>query len=143
MDALAITLEVSRTVPASPERVWDKISDVDNDPSIWRGTLSVKNLSRDGNVVTRETILAFRKSKCLEKVTLYPKERVMHEFLEGPLRGRKTSSLTKIPEGTRITVRWDVNMLGILRILDPWTRKHVRKGTEAALQRIEEAVLAE
>ena len=58
-----VVIEVSVNISASRDRVWDLVSDLDAEPEFWRGTKSVRNVSRDGNKVVREVTIAFRNKK--------------------------------------------------------------------------------
>ena len=73
-------------INASIEKVWNIISDLDNEPKFWKGTKESRTISKDGNVIVREIIIAFRDSKCMQKITLYPKEKIYAEFTDGILR---------------------------------------------------------
>ena len=53
-------IESSIKIDASPKTVWDLVSDLDAEPKYWKGTKSVKTISRNGNTVQREVIIAFR-----------------------------------------------------------------------------------
>ncbi|MGI0068675.1 MAG: hypothetical protein ACREAN_00300, partial [Nitrosopumilaceae archaeon] len=44
-------------INVTTEKVWDIISSLDEDPIFWKGTTSVRNLSKNGNVTTREVTL--------------------------------------------------------------------------------------
>ena len=70
------TIEVEVEIDASQDKVWEVISDIDNEPKFWKGTKEVRNLSKEGNKVNREIIIAFRDQKCLQEVTLQPKEKI-------------------------------------------------------------------
>jgi ribosome-associated toxin RatA of RatAB toxin-antitoxin module len=59
-----IAINISKEMKASPERVWDIVSDVDREPEFWHGTKSIKNISKKGNVIEREVVIAFRNSVC-------------------------------------------------------------------------------
>ncbi len=80
-------------INASIEKVWNIISDLDNEPKFWKGTKESRTISKDGNVIVREIIIAFRDSKCMQKITLYPKEKIYAEFTDGILKGSKTLNL--------------------------------------------------
>ena len=83
-------IEVEIEINATVDKVWDVISDIDNEPKFWKGTKQVKNLSKDGNTINREIIIAFRDQKCLQEVKLYPKEKIEAKFTKGILGGVKT-----------------------------------------------------
>jgi len=65
-------IDASISINASVDKVWDIISDLDNEPKFWKGTKETKIISRDDNVITREIIIAFRDSKCMHKITIQP-----------------------------------------------------------------------
>ena len=46
-----VTIQVARDIKAPLEKVWDVVSDIDNEPRYWRGTKSIKNISKNGNVM--------------------------------------------------------------------------------------------
>ena len=72
------------------EKVWDVISDIDNEPKFWKGTKEVRNISKDGNCISREITIAFRDQKCLQEVTIVPKETIKAVFTEGVIVGEKS-----------------------------------------------------
>ena len=83
-------INTSVDITASVDTVWNIISDLDNEPKFWKGTKETRTVSKDGNVITREIIIAFRDSKCMQKITLQPKEKIHAEFTEGIIKGSKT-----------------------------------------------------
>ena len=42
------TIVVQTEINATVERVWEVISDIDNEPKFWKGTKEVKTLSTEG-----------------------------------------------------------------------------------------------
>jgi len=70
-------IETSIEINAPAEKVWDLVSDIDNEPKFWNGTKEVQNISKEGNTVIREIIIAFRDQKCQQEVTFYPKEKIV------------------------------------------------------------------
>ena len=95
------TIEVEVEINATVDKVWDVVSDIDNEPKFWKGTKEVKNLSKDGNIVNREIIIAFRDQKCLQEVRLEPKEKIHAKFTKGIITGEKIISLFPKDERTR------------------------------------------
>jgi len=73
-------IQSSIEINAPLEKFWDIISDLDAEPKFWKGTKEVRNISKQGNIVTREITIAFKDSKCLQTVTLYPKEKIQAVF---------------------------------------------------------------
>jgi len=130
------TIDTSIEIKAPIEKVWDIISDLDNEPKFWRGTKETKIISRDGNVITREIIIAFRDSKCMQKITMQPKEKIHAEFTEGIIKGSKTLNLKSKDGGSLLEANWDVKMSGLAGMFTGMIKKHIRSGTEQAIESI-------
>ena len=133
-------IDTSIEIKAPIDKVWDIISDLDSEPKFWRGTKETKIISRDGNVITREIIIAFRDSKCIQKITLEPKERIHAEFTEGIIKGSKTLNLKSKDDGSLLEANWDVKMSGLAGMFTGIIKKHIRSGTEQALKSIKQKV---
>ncbi len=131
-------IESSIEVNAPAEKVWDLVSDIDNEPKFWRGTLQVRNISIVGNVVNREITIAFRDQKCQQKVTLYPKEKIVAVFTKGIISGSKTVNLNSQNQQTLLEVKWDIKLTGLMSMFTGMVTKHIRNGTDLALQSIKE-----
>jgi len=123
-------------INASIEKVWNIISDLDNEPKFWKGTKESRTISKDGNVVVREIIIAFRDSKCMQKITIYPKEKIYAEFTDGILKGSKTLNLKSKENSLWLEVEWDIKMTGLAGMFTGMLKGHVKGGTEQALELI-------
>jgi len=132
------TIETSIEINASIDKVWDIISDLDNEPKFWRGTKETRIISRDGNVVTREITIAFRDSKCMQKITIQPKEKIYAEFTKGIIKGSKTLTLKPKDGSSLLEANWDVKMSGLASMFTGMIKKHIRSGTEQALESIKQ-----
>lgn len=129
-------IETSIQINASPDKIWDLISDIDNEPKFWRGTKEVHNISKEGNTVNREIIIAFRDQKCLQQVTLYPKEKIVAKFTKGIIDGSKTVSLREQDGKPILDVIWDIKLTGLMGMFTGMVKKHIKDGTDLALQSI-------
>ena len=129
-------IDTSIEIKAPIDKVWDIISDLDSEPKFWRGTKETKIISRDGNVIMREIIIAFRDSKCIQKITLEPKERIHAEFTEGIIKGSKTLNLKSKDGGSLLEANWDVKMSGLAGMFTGMIKKHIRSGTVQAIESI-------
>ncbi len=130
-------IQTSKEIKAPVEKVWRIISDVDKDPEFWFGTKSIKNIEKKENKIERETIIAFRDSKCKEIVMLDDKKSVNIEIIEGPVTGQKNLTIEKINDKeSRLNVVWNIHMKGISSLFTFMVKKHILKGTEDALERI-------
>jgi ribosome-associated toxin RatA of RatAB toxin-antitoxin module len=135
-----ITINTSREISASLDRIWNIIADVDNEPKYWHGTKTVKNISRDNNRIEREVTIAFKDSKCRQTVLLNPNKSVEIIITEGPIKGTKTVMLHPLDNRkTRIEVVWKIKLTGFLSIFSGMVKGHISKGTDEALVRIAEA----
>jgi hypothetical protein len=126
-------------INATRDRVWEIISNLDNEPEFWWGTRSMKNLSREGNVTEREIYQNFGNHATLQKVILKPQQEIEFEFMKGLMVGHKVLRL-KSEDSSRqkLSVDWDVRFTGIYRLAQPFISGHVRKGTVDALRRIKD-----
>lgn len=137
-----VTIQVTRDIRASLGEVWDIISDIDNEPTYWHGTKSIKNISKNGNVTEREVIIAFKETKCIETVVLDPKKSVKVNITEGPIKGSKTIALKSAGNSkTTVQVLWDIRLSGFARVFTAMIKKHIKQGTEEALERITTAAV--
>jgi len=131
-------IDTSIGINAPIDRVWDIISDLDNEPKFWKGTKETRIISRDGNVVTREITIAFRDSKCMQKITIQPKEKIYAEFTKGIIKGSKTLTLKPKDGSSLLEANWDVKMSGLAGMFTGMIKKHIRSGTEQALESIKQ-----
>ena len=131
-------IDTSIDINAPIDRVWDIISDLDNEPKFWKGTKETKIISRNGNVVTREITIAFRDSKCMQKITIQPKEKIYAEFTKGIIKGSKTLNLKPKDDSSLLEANWDVKMSGLAGMFTGMIKKHIRSGTEQALKSIKQ-----
>ena len=131
-------IETSIQINVPAEKVWDLVSDIDNEPKFWKGTKEVRNISRDGDVINREIVIAFRDQKCQQKVTLYPKEKIVAIFTKGIISGSKTVKLAPQENQTSLEVKWDIKLTGVMGMFTGMIKKHIRSGTDLALQSIKE-----
>jgi ribosome-associated toxin RatA of RatAB toxin-antitoxin module len=134
------TIDASIIINAPADKVWELVSDIDSEPKFWKGTKQIRNISKDGNVVTREVTIAFKDSKCMQKVTFYPKEKIVAQFTDGVLNGTKTLSLTPQDNATKLVTVWDIKLSGIMGMFTGMVKKHIKNGTEQALESIKQEI---
>ncbi len=133
-------IEVEIEIDSTVDKVWDVVSDIDNEPKFWKGTKEIKNLSKDGNTVIREITIAFRDQKCMQEVELQPKEKIEFKFTKGIISGEKTISFIPKDEKTILNTVWDIKLTGMMGIFTGIIKKHIKSGTEQALQSIKEEI---
>ena len=133
-------IEVSVEISAQIDKVWDIISDIDNEPKFWKGTKEIRNISKNGNIITREISIAFRDQKCMQEVKLQPKEKIEFVFTKGIIDGIKIMTLTLKDEKTLLKVKWDIKLTGMMGMFTGMIKKHIESGTVQALQKIKEEI---
>jgi hypothetical protein len=134
------TIQVEIEINASIEKVWDIVSDIDNEPKFWKGTKEVRNISKDGNTINREITIAFRDQKCLQQVKIYPKEKIEVKFTKGIIEGEKIVSSSVKDEKTILSTYWDIKLTGMMSMFTGIIKKHIKSGTEQAMQSIKEEI---
>ena len=133
-------IKTSVIINSSQEKVWNVISDIDNEPKFWKGTKEVKNISKDGNHISREITIAFRDQKCLQEVTIIPKESIKAVFTKGVIVGEKSLTLKNMNNSCELEAVWDVKLSGKMGMFTGIIKKHIKSGTEQALQEIKKEV---
>jgi carbon monoxide dehydrogenase subunit G len=133
-------IEAAVIIDAPVDKVWQIVSDLDSEPKFWKGTKSVRNISKDGNTCMREVTIAFKDSKCMQKVTLTPNEKIFAEFTDGIIRGTKTVTLSPQGDGTELKAVWDIKLSGMMGMFTGMIKKHIKSGTEQALEAIKQEI---
>ncbi len=133
-------IEVSVEISAQIDKVWDIVSDIDNEPKFWKGTKEIRNISKNENIVNREITIAFRDQKCMQEVKLQPKEKIETVFTKGIIDGTKIITLTAKDEKTLLNVKWDIKLTGVMGMFTGMIKKHIESGTVQALQKIKEEI---
>ena len=133
-----VQIQASIEIDAPIDKVWSIVSDLDSEPKFWKGTREVRNISKDGNTITREVTIAFKDSKCMQTVTLYPKEKIQVQFTKGIIEGSKTITLVPLENKTRLDALWDMKLSGMMGMFTGMIKKHIQSGTEQALQSIKQ-----
>ena len=136
MAIIVVQAEVNSTM----EKVWEVISDIDNEPRFWKGTKEVKTLSKEGDIIKREITIAFRDQKCLQEIQLKPKEEIKAKFTKGILDGTKI--ITLIPKNNTVILEttWDIKLSGKMNMFTAIIKNHIKSGTEQAMKSIKEEI---
>ena len=133
-------IKASVIINSTQEKIWNVISNIDDEPKFWKGTKEVRNISKDKNQISREITIAFRDQKCLQEVTIVPKETIKAVFTEGVIVGEKILTLKKINESYELEAIWKVKLSGMMGMFTGIIKKHIKSGTEQALQAIKKEV---
>jgi ribosome-associated toxin RatA of RatAB toxin-antitoxin module len=139
-------IKVSHEVSALVDKVWNIVSDVDNDTKYWSTFKTIKNINKTGNTIEREVIIAAGlqgDAKTHQFVTVNPEQKVIQtNITEGPVKGSRILSLSPSPENnatTDIDVLWNIDMSGIPGIARGFAKDGITKTTEEALDKIAQA----
>lgn len=131
----------SKKIHAPVSEVWKVLSDIDREPEFWHGIKSIKNISKSGNIVEREVVIAFKNSVCKETVTIVPMKSITTDITEGPLKGKKVVVINRDGEKASVVdVEWDIRLSGFMGIFSRMVKKHILEGTNDALNRISKEV---
>ena len=133
-------IQTSVIINSTQDKIWDVISDIDNETKFWKGTKEIRNISKDGNYISREITIAFRDQKCLQEVTIVPKENIKAVFTKGVIVGEKILSLKPMENSCELEAVWNIKMSGMMSMFTGMIKKHIKSGTEQALQAIKEEV---
>lgn len=133
-----VQIQASIEIEAPLDKVWDIVADLDSEPKFWKGTKEVRNISKDGNTITREVTIAFKDSKCMQTVILHPKEKIEVQFTKGIIEGSKIITLVPLGNKTKLDAEWNMKLSGMMGMFTGMIKKHIQSGTEQALQSIKQ-----
>ena len=133
-------IHASVDVNGTIDKVWDVISDLDNEPKFWKGTKEIRNISSSENKINREITIAFRDQKCMQEVTIFPKQKIEAKFTKGIIKGEKILNLKETEDGCSLEAVWKIKLSCMMGIFTGMITKHIQSGTEQALQAIKQEV---
>jgi len=133
-------IKASVKINSNVDKIWEIISDIDNESKFWKGTKSVRNISKEGDTTTREITIAFKDKKCMQDVTLFPKSRIEAVFTDGIINGQKIVSLEQADNVCTLEAFWDIKLSGMMGMFTGMIKKHIQSGTEQALKSIKKEV---
>ena len=133
-------IHASVDVNVTIDKVWDVISDLDNEPKFWKGTKEIRNISSSENKINREITIAFRDQKCMQEVTIFPKQKIEAKFTKGIIKGEKILNLKETEDGCNLEAVWKIKLSGMMGMFTGMITKHIQSGTEQALQAIKQEV---
>ena len=133
-------ITVSVDLNVSIDKVWEIISDLDNEPKFWKGTKEIRNISSNENIVKREVTIAFRDQKCMQEVTILPKQKIEAKFTKGIIKGEKILNLKETSNGCSLEAVWKIKLSGMMGMFTGMITKHIQSGTEQALKAIKQEV---
>jgi len=135
-------IKVSREISASVDKVWNIVSNVDNETKYWPTFKAIKNINKTDNVTEREvTLIAGPQgdTKTRQFVTVNPGQFIVEtNITEGPVTGIRLLTLSPSSDNniTRTDVVWEVDLSGIPAIGQGFAKDGIKKTTEEALGNI-------
>src|SRR5579872_1355582 len=132
-----VEIKVKIQIDAPIEKVWNVISQVDNDSEFWNITKLVKNISKKENEIVREIMLD-KIDKCSQTVTFLPKEAIHVQWTKGAITGTKDMSLTIHGSSTLLEVKMNYAISGPSRFFPGKITEKLQIEAEYALDLIKE-----
>ena len=135
-----IKISKSREVASSVDRVWDAISNLENEKQYWSVLKDIRILRRDGNTIERETTILrgpMGDMKSLQTLILSPRTSTILKMTKGPLIGTRKIILDSSSEKkTTIDVTWEFELEGIPEFAYSFVKDNISRVTENALTQI-------
>ena len=130
----------SRNIDAPLDRVWQIVSNVDEDPKYWSGLVSIRNIRREENYVEREVVVGFMGRRGTQRIVLDPKKSVQLTLMTGPLRGSRITRLTNLgTRKTKVEISWDIEFSEVPEFAQGFVLSRLEASTHDALERIAKA----
>ena len=131
-----VSLSLTETIEANPERVFSFISDFEKAPQYSNYWKLVKLVKRDGNTATYETVAEAegRKMNSITKITALPSQRLETETINGDGEGtRMIFTLSTVPEGTQVNLQGDIVLPGFAKLLGGIVKGKIESGMREEL----------
>jgi hypothetical protein len=136
------TINATKIVNTSKDKVWNIISDVDKNSDYWPISI-VKNINKSNNTVEREVTVPappFMNNKAYQIITIIPEQyTIIENQTRGAVTGVKTISLLQTGTDvnrTEISVNWNLDMSKIPGIGKGFAKDGINNSVEEALNKI-------
>ena len=136
-----VSINLTETIKASPEKVFSFLSDFEKAPQYSTYWKSVKAVKREGNLVTYETVAEAegRKINSVTKITAQPSQRLDAETVDGDGKGTRMSFiLAGVPDGTRLTLEGEIVLPGFAKLLGGVVKGRIESGMKEELRIIKQ-----
>ncbi len=133
-----LKIEKSSEMAASVDRVWELISDTDQDQVYWGAIGDIKVLKRDGNTIEREATVGPRAfpHRSLQTITLTPKKSIQLTMAGEGLAGERKVVLAPLGiNGTRVDVSWQLEVNDVPGFVQGIVKAQISKATDDALKK--------
>lgn len=132
-----VEIKAAIEINAPIDKVWEVISDLDNDFKYWTAITSIRNISREGNEVKREVTIA-KVNRCLQTIILNPKEKIHTEWTKGIIKGTKDIILNQRNNAVYLEAVLDYKFSGMAGFMSGKITKDVQNETQRAVEFIKE-----
>jgi carbon monoxide dehydrogenase subunit G len=139
------TINATKVVNASKDKVWNIISNVDKNPDYWPISI-VKNIGKSGNTVEREVTVPappFMDNKAHQIIAIIPEQfTIVENQTQGAVTGVKTISLQQAGSDsnkTEVSIIWNLNMSKIPDIGKGFAKDGISNSVDEALNKISNA----
>ncbi len=139
------TINATKVVNASKDKVWNIISNVDKNPDYWPISI-VKNISKSDNIVEREVTVPappFMDNKAHQIITIIPEQfTIVENQTQGAVTGVKTISLQQAGSDsnkTEVSIIWNLDMSKIPDIGKGFAKDGISNSVDEALNKISNA----
>lgn len=134
-------IKVSRKISAPIDKVWNIVSNIDNETKYWSIIKNIKNINETDGVTEREVTVQAGPggdAKTHQLVTVNPDHFAVNmNITEGPITGYRIITLTSDNNATtRVDVVWKINLSDIPLIGQGFAKDSFKKTTEDALQNV-------
>jgi hypothetical protein len=139
------TINATKVVNASKDKVWNIISNVDKNPDYWPISI-VKNISKSDNTVEREVTVPappFMDNKAHQIIAIIPEQfTIVENQTQGAVTGVKTISLQQAGSDsnkTEVSIIWNLDMSKIPDIGKGFAKDGISNSVDEALNKISNA----
>ena len=139
------TINATKIVNASKDKVWNIISNVDKNPDYWPISI-VKNISKSDNTVEREVTVPappFMDNKAHQIITIIPEQfTIIENQTQGAVTGVKTISLLQAENDanqTEVSIVWNLDTSKIPGIGKGFAKDGISNSVDEALNKIANA----
>lgn len=132
-----VEIKVKVQVDAPLEKVWEVISNVNDDPKYWTLMKGIRNISKGEREISREVTLG-KTEKCGQTVIFSPIESLRVLWTKGVIRGTKDFVLTPLGKGTLLEISMDYKISGPARFFPGRITDELHMEAEIAADLIKE-----
>ena len=138
------TINATKIVNASQDKVWNIISNVDKNPDYWPISI-VKNINKSNNTVERESTVPappFMDNKAHQIITIIPEQfTIIENQTQGAVTGVKTISLLQAKNDantnkTEVNIVWNLDTSKIPGIGKGFAKNGISNSVDEALNKI-------